>query len=184
LAKEKFYDNFCHAVSNMSSSCITLAQNKLTKVEKRVIQSLTYYSCWDARVLRMGVSDSASAWTDGHSHITLDRKFLKRLNLTVDSDIVQLFTVLVHELAHNDDTSNTDIHGEDFYESFHAICLKNCWGNPLNNILKFKKSMDSLMSAERRDKRKKQEEDNLQKQAEKLGLTKKTNIHDKVAAVV
>jgi hypothetical protein len=157
FAKENFYKEFDEVTEDMDTSCVTLSHTKYTKVEKRIIDLLQGYHCWDDRVIRIGVSTSASAWTDGMSAIDMDRDWLKNLSLTTNSDVTRLFVVLCHELAHDNDTTKTDIHGEDFYKNFHDICDRG-YCSPLSNALDFKKKMADIIMAERRAEKKAKED--------------------------
>jgi hypothetical protein len=60
--KEKFSETYNY-----------IPYGKLKKTEKRIVDVLNGLSCWDSRQIKVGVSDVASAWTDGCSYIALDR---------------------------------------------------------------------------------------------------------------
>ena len=171
FGKESFYEEFS-TIFEGNDSYLTVPRNKMTKIERRILDTLGYYGCWDDRVLRIGLSDSADAWTDGRTYINIDRGFLKEKNLTTDSDIANLFAVMIHELAHDNDTTKTDIHGEDFYEKFHEICLRG-YDSPFSSMLKFKINMRDAINKDRNDRDKKKRDDALDEQARKLG-TKST----------
>lgn len=169
FAKESFYEEFS-TIFESNDSYLTVPRNKMTKIERRILDTLGYYGCWGERVLRIGLSDSANAWTDGRTYINIDRGFLKEKNLTSDYEIANLFAVMIHELAHDNDTTKTDIHGEDFYEKFHDICIRR-YDNPFSYTLKFKENMQTAMRNERNARDKKKRKDDLDEQALKLGTT-------------
>lgn len=74
------------------------------------------------REMRIGLSDSALAWTDGASFIAFDRKFL---NESVKSlgGIGGLVGTCLHEFLHDEDDTSSHIHDGAFYERFHNLIL-------------------------------------------------------------
>jgi len=152
-----------------SLECIILPINKLTKVEKRILAILRRYGCWNNRSLCIGKSDTASAWTDGSTRITMDRTWLKDIRLDVRTDITHLFAVLCHELAHDENTEGTHYHGQEFYEQYHTIIMNKLWDNPMTNILAFRKSMYASKMQEIKEKEDKKRAEQREKEKEKLG---------------
>ncbi len=137
--------------------------------EKRILSVLNE-SCndvWRNRRICLGASTVASAWTDGRSYVVLDRNWLKRLSLNKDGDILQLFGMLAHEMAHDDNTAGTHIHGPEFYEKYYILTHnKKYYQNPLFFCFMFKKSMlNSNIEAKKRKEAEKEAERN-----EKLGI--------------
>ena len=124
-----------------SSEYIILPDNKLNIVEKRILSVLNYMSSWKNRRIGIGTSDTALAWTDGHSTITLEKGWLKTLKLEQDSGVTELFTVLCHELAHDNNTDGTHNHGQEFYENYYEITRNKSWRNPLSQMLNFREKM-------------------------------------------
>jgi hypothetical protein len=176
-AKEQI-ESFCNlyqplekAVEKSRSRCTIIATNQLTKVEKRVISTLESFNCWGNRQIRIGVSSGALAWTDGRCFINLDRKWLRNLSLDWDGDIAHMFHVMAHELAHDDDTSDTDIHGEDFYENYHELTSHRGHKNPFTHCLSFKEKMRSALLSEKRELEKQKEQEALAEKAKKLGIS-------------
>ena len=149
----------------------TLADSKLNIIERRVLKSLNKMNYWKGRIITIGVSDSASAWTDGYSFITLNRKFIKRLSLSDAGDVAQLFAMLIHELAHDNDTMGTHLHGEEFYRNFHEICMtKQYYANPLREIRYFSQVMENFRVDEKLQKIREKEEKAKVKRDKKLGV--------------
>ena len=149
----------------------TLADSKLNIVERRVLKALNKMNYWKGRIIVMGISDSANAWTDGHSFITLGRKFIKRLCLSDAGNVAQLFATLIHELAHDESTMGTHLHGEEFYRNFHEICMSKGWStNPLSEIRYFSQVMESFRVNEKLQKIKEKEEKAKAKRDKKLGV--------------
>jgi hypothetical protein len=87
-----------------------------------------------------------------------------------EGDISHLFGVMAHELAHDTDTSMTDIHGEDFYKNYHDITERRGSNNPFTYTMKFKESMRNALNAEQRAKVKAKEQADLKAKAERLGI--------------
>lgn len=168
---KNFYNPFKQAVSKSRSSCSTIAHNKLTKIEKRLISLLESFDCWSDRSIQIGLSSGALAWTDGCNFINLDRMWLNGLNFNQDVDIAHLFGILSHELAHCNDTSDTDIHGEDFYENYHEITTRANRLNPFTFCLSFKDRMRASLRTEQRVLDAKKKQDELAERAKKLGVT-------------
>lgn len=168
--KNKFYEPFSEAIKGNRDKCLILATNKLTKIEKRVLSVLTDFSCWNGRVLRIGVSDWAAAWTDGVMFINLDRNYLKSLDLNWDGDIAAFFSLMSHELAHDNDTSKTDIHAEDFYEKYHSITSRRGRQNPFCHLLSFKERMQSSLRREQRERDETNKQLAMDKKVKKLGI--------------
>jgi hypothetical protein len=175
LNKSKSFETLSKVTSETRRSIKYIPTNKLTRVEKRVLSVLDDFQCWDNRQFRFGISNGSAAWTDGHSYITIDREWFKRLRLSWDCDIARLFGILAHELAHDDDTSMTDIHGEDFYENYHDITTRNC-DNPFTCTLKFKESMRYALRAERNEQEKQRQKEQLEEKARRLGIGGKEKI--------
>ena len=122
---EKLYVDFDTLSESVSDKYSTLPDKKLTVVERRVLKVFNGYSCWDGRVVNIGMSERANAWTDGNTYITLDRSFLKRMYLTSDTHVNKLMAVMAHEMAHSEDTRGTHVHGPEFYELFYEIIMGN-----------------------------------------------------------
>ena len=145
----------------------TIPYSKLRKTEKRVVDVLNTLSCWKGRRISIGVSPVAKAWTNGSTYINFERSWLKRLDLNSSWGVLQLFTVGAHEMAHDDDSAKTHIHGPEFYARYYEITHDNTWGdNPLYHAFRFKK----YMSNSRIEMKKAEEEEKERKAQEKLGL--------------
>jgi hypothetical protein len=144
-----------------------LPNNKLTKVEKRIVGVLNDLGCWKGRQISIGQSTVAKAWTNGSTYIVFDRGWLKKLDLNCANGVVQLFTVGAHEMAHDDDSAKTHIHGPEFYEKYYEITHNTRWNmNPLYHAFKFKK----YMANSRIEYAKAQEAEKEREAQKKLGL--------------
>jgi len=125
-----------------SESYHYIPYGKLKKTEKRIVDCLQCYGCWDGRNIRIGVSDVASAWTDGSSYIALDRNWLSSISVNNVGAVLTLFTTLCHEMAHDNNSAGTHNHGPEFYERYYEITKNTYWSNPLYHVYKFSESMD------------------------------------------
>lgn len=70
------------------------------------------------RSILLGDSDVAQAWTDGKTYIVMN----KNIVMTEPLDVVN---ILVHEYCHNSSTSESHVHGNEFYELFHEVLVRN-----------------------------------------------------------
>ncbi len=122
---------------------------KLKKTEKRVVDVLQYLGCWEDRKIRIGVSDVASAWTDGDSYIALERSWLGNFSLSSCGSVLRMFTTLCHEMAHDGNTAAGHNHGPEFYEKYYEITRLLHWKNPLSHVYKFSETMNKFRNTER-----------------------------------
>lgn len=173
LAKCHNFEPFEEAVKNISNTFKIVAHNKLTKIEKRLLGVLDDFGCWGGRELRIGISESAAAWTNGSTYINLDRNWLKDINFNYDGDISHMFSVMAHELTHDNDTSNSDIHAEDFYERYHDITGRRGRMNPFSHCVVFAERMRLAMRTEANATEKKKKKEALAEKAKKLGIAGK-----------
>jgi hypothetical protein len=118
-----------------------ISYDKLKKSEKVVMDVLNYLGCWDDRKIKIGVSAVANAWTDGSSYIAFDRKWLFNRNFSTLSEVLKVFTVGCHELAHDDNSAGTHNHGPEFYEKYYNITMLGSWYNPLSYVYNFSEKM-------------------------------------------
>ena len=143
-----------------------IPHKELRKSEKDFIRVMESFNCWDGRSIRVGNSSVASAWTDGETYITFDRSFLKKIIFTSEAYLLSLFHVACHELAHNEKTTGTHYHGQDFYETYYELTGKVYHKNPFYYVTQFAKKMKSLRIEDKRAK----EEQKEQEAKEKLGI--------------
>ena len=125
---------------------------KLKKTEKRIVDVLSGLGCWGDRNIRIGVSDVAAAWTDGSSYIALDRTYVSNLSVTNVGAVLNLFTTLSHEMAHDGGSAGTHNHGPEFYEKYYDITKQTYWRNPLYHVYKFSEVMNKQRIEENRQK--------------------------------
>ncbi len=165
------YVEFDKLKDGISDSYLTIPYKKYTKYEKRIISVLQNMGCWDSRQINLGISDTASAWTNGVSYITIDRDWLRRNIPTYGRQIVQLLMLMAHEMAHDCDTRGSHVHGPEFYEN--QIRILESHNSPINYCADFKKKMDSSRIEEMVHQQERKVAAAEKKQQEKLGIAAK-----------
>lgn len=108
----------------MKNINLPVSELNLSKKERRNLEKLRYfmnriYEGWK-REIKAG-KGLAEGWTDGESYICINRRILK---LPFKKFSGAGFDVLFHELAHDNSSEKTDIHGENFYKRFHDLSFK------------------------------------------------------------
>lgn len=115
-----------------------IEDKSLTKMEKlvlRVINDSAWYLArateQSIRAIRVCRSDTVDGFTDGHSTIFIERKFLKlsgvQGGLFVSFDKIK--ELLIHEFCHDKNDSTGHGHPAEFYEAFHeASCSDRAAG--------------------------------------------------------
>lgn len=73
------------------------------------------------RVICVGASSEALAWTDSSSQITLDVEFLRGCMRSGLAGVTRLTHVLVHEYLHDAATDSAHGHEPEFYEAYHDV---------------------------------------------------------------
>lgn len=74
----------------------------------------------DQRVLRVGVSETNSAWTDGETYVAFNRACISKAGLEMQG-ITNLTHLFIHELAHDGPDEGTHEHNLEFYKLVHDI---------------------------------------------------------------
>lgn len=93
------------------------------KAIRRVNAKFKEYNVGD-RVLKLGSSDHALAWTDSYSTIWITKPMLHMMRENKFSNII---LILLHEYCHregNVDSHATHNHNFDFFDSFHTLSMK------------------------------------------------------------
>ena len=169
---ESLYADFDVLTEGASDEYCTLPHKKMTVVERRIIKVLNGFGCWHGRVINLGYSDRANTWTDGHSYITIDRSFLKRLYLSSPTHVNKLMWVLAHEMAHDTDSRGTHYHGPEFYENQVAIMGSN--DSPTIYNATFYEKMQQSRIEEKKAKQAAKEAKAAEKVEKKLGIAAST----------
>jgi hypothetical protein len=152
----RLYCDFEDLTANLSDKFVILSHDDLTVSERRIIKVLEEYGCWAGRQICIGLSDRAVAWTDGRQYIVMERNWLKSMYMNSYRDCALVIATLIHELAHDEDTTESHIHGEAFYSHFHDICFREADGyrgmTPLSAIGSFYADMKRSKIDEQREK--------------------------------
>lgn len=89
------------------------------------------------RKLMLGDSgETMHAWTDGQTYIAIDFKTLESYVEAGQDGILQLLFLILHEYTHHEATDIENIHGLDFYQSYHDMTQHQCmrlngwWSKP------------------------------------------------------
>lgn len=167
-AIERLYTDFKELSAGVSDSYTILADKKMSVSERRVIKVLNGFNCWGGRVVNLGYSERANAWTDGCSYITVDRSYLKRLYLSSGCDVNRLMVTMAHEMAHDIDTRGTHYHGPEFYENMVNILKSR--NSPTSYNSTFYNSMEKSKIEEKKAKESAKEQKAIAKTNKKLGL--------------
>jgi hypothetical protein len=119
--------NFEQLVKAMSTKFDIVAPKDMTDMEKIVVRTIETAQEQlirgmeeppETRAIMVGQADTAHAWTDGSTYVAFNRKFLKETGTDI-AGWVEIGRVLLHELTHNDESSETHHHSPEFYENFH-----------------------------------------------------------------
>jgi len=170
--------------SSYKRSSHVVSQPKWSDPERRIIRVLNriggHFNLWRDRDLTIGISDTYAAWTDGGSYIALSRKWLKRVATGSERGLIELFSVLTHEMAHDEDTGRTHIHGEEFYRLYHDLSqgrARDADGgsltSPMVGLNYFREEMKTARINEKYDKAQEKERKEQELRKKKLGLDKK-----------
>lgn len=100
-----------------------IAQNKWSPNQKVWVdftRRMMKFTGEEPRSVHVGIRRGTLAWTDGSSNVFLEGNWLKNLHFNVE-DMTRFLMVLLHEMAHSDNTENSHIHGVEFYERFDEL---------------------------------------------------------------
>lgn len=114
--------------------------NKLTPAERDVLEALREAQgrmmrhlkrvdfVRERRMLKVGTSDTAAAWTDGEKFISFERNQLKIAGFpgAALARFVTLGTLLLHEYVHADSDVNGHLHDHEFLEAYEKISCGTC----------------------------------------------------------
>lgn len=114
-----------------------------TLYEKKGYRSLLYYYYTmelnqdvfgGKREIRVGESDISNAWTDGEHYICFNKNIFSKKMIRREKEM-NIFQLLLHEYAHEDDDTNETSHDGNFYERFYNLMnAKNRkFGNFIHN---------------------------------------------------
>jgi len=145
-----------------------IPDKELSKKERRILKVIQDFNCWEGRIIRLGNSDTANAWTDGSTYICINRDYLNR-SYYYSSSVNRLMVTLAHEMAHSIDSSESHVHGPHFYERMVEILSSDMSPTIFNGV--FNQKVRQAQRQEQKEaerKAKKKEEDRIKK---KLGIS-------------
>lgn len=103
------------------------ALNYMNKYVRFAVANMLGRDMWTGlteRTLRVGVSGTAQAWTDGDRYIAIERSLLSQAKRGLEGH-AKLMMVLVHEYLHDANSAGSHVHNEEFYENFHDVMLSH-----------------------------------------------------------
>lgn len=163
-----------------------VSSDKWTKPEQRIIKVLErigdWYGLWQGRHLTIGISDTYAAWTDGATFIAMDRDWLRRHATGYEEGVTKIFATLAHELAHDEDTAQTHVHGEEFYRRYHDLTMgrakRGSSGlvSPLIGINHFRAEMKKIRIDEQYEQATAREEKERERREKKLGMKRQRKV--------
>ncbi len=144
--------------------CIVTAMDKAQHHLLDAINRVTD-ACTKPREIRIGLSNTALAWTNGSTTITFDRAFIND-RMTSLPGLSELIATLLHEYLHHESDSGSHLHDIEFYESFHNVMLEgglimqqdfikafatSCRASNTRLPYKLKQSLSSIFELSKRD---------------------------------
>jgi hypothetical protein len=75
------------------------------------------------RNICLGRSEVAKAWTDGSRYIAIDIDVVRKSFESGLNGLLNLVSILVHEMCHDSPTTGSHDHDADFYERYHDVMI-------------------------------------------------------------
>lgn len=87
------------------------------------------------RRIVLGKSDLSGAWTDGSTFIAINIKLFKKKMIRREKEM-EIYQILLHEYAHEDDDTNETDHDGNFYERYYNLMNKTArkFGKFIQNV--------------------------------------------------
>ncbi len=109
-------------IGNVDMRSSIVEEKSLTPREKTLLKSMRFGASEIERdfnrQLLIGISSVMDGWTDGDTFIAINREFIRRMDGSLQS-FCRLAHLLLHEITHEDISSNSHIHSPQFYQDFH-----------------------------------------------------------------
>jgi len=145
--RQTLFIPFGHYVELLQSAHEDVSEKELLIEEKMVLQVVrqlnnTMYQISEGpktglRKIKVGRSDTAEAWTDGVSTITLRRELLRGVRgKHFKSGISRLCSIIIHEYCHGDSSTAHHHHTLEFYQAFHDSIMKPAFGELVNSFFR------------------------------------------------
>lgn len=113
---------------HMGSSFTRYSRNLSDNSKEEIMETTEGLFKSIQRILKVGLSNSADAWTDGSTYIALNQELLK-LHTKEYEGFHKLSMIIAHELCHNSSNLKTHVHELEFYETFHNLTIGDKYGN-------------------------------------------------------
>lgn len=138
-----FESNLNKAVPSLNEGYDVLPAKDWSKLEKAVLSALNRIdyqmrlcvqkvsgdgALQKQRQYAVGVSDTASAWTDGTTRIVFNRELLAESSTGIGG-FMKIASVMLHEYLHFDSSTGTHIHEETFYQRHHDAYIHTVVGH-------------------------------------------------------
>lgn len=162
------YTDFDKMSEGINDTYETIPAKKYTPTERRIINVLQKQDCWNGRQILLGYSDTAAGWTNGSTYICIERNWLRGKSVTWGRDIAKIQLLLCHEMAHDDDSRGTHIHGPEFYENMVVYMEQD--HSPISYCADFKYLMERSKVEEKRTKEVAKQQKAEQKVNNRLGI--------------
>ncbi|MDR5728931.1 MAG: ATP-binding protein [Terriglobia bacterium] len=109
-------------LSKQERAALRTLSDMASRVSNALVREGTVSADTASRVVRLGVSDVAEAWTDGSTEIVVERHMIELMKEGVGG-FVGLANLLVHELLHDSSDIGSHTHDHEFYSRYHdATC--------------------------------------------------------------
>lgn len=104
----------------ISPEALKLGANKKAVYIYYWTDKMNYELFGGNRDIRIGESDNAKGWTDGYNFIAVNKTLFTK---TMDkrARMNEIFELLVHEYAHEEDDTNESDHDANFYKRYHDL---------------------------------------------------------------
>lgn len=170
---DKMYIPFDIARQQLDESYAIISSTNWTMKERRIIKILQRSYAWGRNIV-LGKSDTSRGWTDGQTFIAIDRTYLEKNDPIHAYGAAQIIGLMIHELAHDCNTSESHEHGEEFFRRFHDICRDR--QGPLALISTFRSEIKKARIDEKVDKSARIAKAKAERRERKLGLVEKTEV--------
>ena len=122
--------SFTTFVRDLDGTVTYLDENELNPKEKAVLAALNDINSYAAQItgetaprsLRVGVSDTMEAWTDGFAFLTINRATLNKARTEMYGPTF-FINLLIHEYCHSISTKAEHSHDFDFFNHFHNVIM-------------------------------------------------------------
>ena len=108
----------------ISPEALKLGSNKKAVYIYYWTCKMNYELFGERREITIGESDSAKGWTDGYNYICVNKNLFTK-SMDKRARMNEIFELLVHEYAHEEDDTNETAHDSNFYKRYHDLMSGN-----------------------------------------------------------